>query len=134
MKLIVIFALLALSSAAGAGERAKADVRCTPTGLKLVYDCTIMLIKRNGGEPITGAKIVVRAAMASMPMAHNVAPVEAKAMGRPGAYHARIRLQMPGEWTLSIDVGGPLRDRLVKKLWFGAMGTMKHGKGKMKHQ
>lgn len=134
MKLIVIFALLALSSAAGAGERARVDVNCTPTGRKLVYDCTIMLMKRNGGEPIVGAKIVVKPAMPSMPMAHNVAPVEAKAMAKPGAYHARIRLQMHGQWTLSIDVSGPLRDRLVKKLRFGAMGAMKHGKGKMKRQ
>jgi hypothetical protein len=41
---------------------------------------------------------------------------------------------MHGEWTLSLDVSGPLRDRLVKKLRFGAMGAMKHGGGKPKHQ
>lgn len=132
--LVAICAMLALSPAAGAGERAKADVSCTVAGQKLVYDCTIMLMKRNSGEPIAGAKIVVKPAMPSMPMAHNVAPVEAKATAKPGAYHVRIRLQMHGEWTLSLDVSGPLRDRLVKKLRFGEMGAMKHGKGKMKHQ
>ncbi len=41
---------------------------------------------------------------------------------------------MHGEWALTIDVRGPLRDRLVKKLRFGAMGAMKHGGGKMKRE
>ena len=132
MKLIAIFAVLALSSAASAGERAKADVSCKATGEKLVYDCVIMLMKMKSGDPIAGAKIVVKAAMPSMPMAHNVVAVNAKARGRPGAYHARIRIQMHGEWALTMDVSGPLRDRLVKKLQFGAMGAMKHGGGKMK--
>ena len=132
MRFLAIFAVLVLSSAASAGERAKADVSCKATGQKLVYDCTIMLTNRKSGEPIAGAKIVVKAAMPSMPMAHNVAPVEAKTMAKPGAYHARIRIQMHGEWALTIDVSGPLRDRLFKTLRFGAMGAMKHGGGKRK--
>ena len=125
MKLIAIFAVLALSSAASAGERAKADVSCKATGEKLVYDCVIMLMKMKSGDPIAGAKIVVKADMPSMPMAHNVAPVNAMAMGKPGSYHARLKLDMHGEWALTIDISGPLRDRLVNKLQLGEVGTMK---------
>jgi hypothetical protein len=39
---------------------------------------------------------------------------------------------MQGEWALTLDVSGPLRDRLVKKLQLGEMGAMKHDGG-MKH-
>ncbi len=129
--LIAILAMLALSSAAGAGDRAKANVGCQATGEKLVYDCMIMLVNHKSGAPIPGAKIVLKADMPSMPMAHNVAPVKAMAMGQPGSYQARIKLQMYGEWALTMDVSGPLRDRLVKKLQLGEMGTMKHEQGMM---
>ncbi len=126
--------MLVLSSAASAGERAKADVDCKATGEKLVYDCTIMLMNKTSGDPIPGAKILVKAAMPSMPMAHNAPPVTAKAMGEPGNYHARLKLEMHGEWALTIDISGPLRDRLVKKVQLGEMGTMKHGEGEVKHE
>ena len=132
--LIAFSTVLALSSAASAGDRAKADVRCQATDEKLVYDCMIMLTNQKSGDPIQGAKIVVKADMASMPMAHNVAPVNAMAMGKPGSYQARIKLEMQGEWNLTMDVSGPLRDRLVKKLRFGEMGTMKHGEGMPKSE
>ena len=131
---IAISTMLVLSSAASAGERAKADVDCKATGEKLVYDCMIMLMNKKSGDPIPGAKILVKADMPSMPMAHNAPPVTAKAMGKPGNYHARLKLEMHGEWALTIDVSGPLRDRLVKKLQLGEMGTMKHGEGEMKHE
>ena len=130
--LIAIFAMLALPWAAIAGDRAKADVGCKATSEKLVYDCMIMLLNKKSGNPIPGAEIVVKADMPSMPMAHNAAPVNAKAIGKPGRYHARIKLEMHGEWALTIDVSGPLRDRLIKKLQFGAMGAMKHGEAKPK--
>ncbi len=126
---IAISAMLVLSSAAGAGERARADVDCKATGEKLIYDCTIVLMNKKSGDPIPGAKIVVKADMPSMPMAHNAPPVTAKAVGKPGNYHARLKLEMQGEWALTLDVSGPLRDRLVKKLQLGGMGTMKHGAG-----
>ncbi len=132
--LIAILAMLALSSAASAGERAKADVGCKATGEKLVYDCMIVLMNKKSGDPIPGAKIVVKADMPSMPMAHNVAPVNAMAMGKPGSYHARLKLKMHGEWALTIDISGPLRDRLVKKLQLGEMGTMKHGEAMPKSE
>ena len=132
--LIAISAMLVLSSSAGAGDRAKAEVGCQATGEKLVYDCMIMLMDYKSGDPIPGAKIVLKAHMPSMPMAHNVTPVKAMAMGKPGSYHARIKLDMHGEWALTMDVSGPLRDRLVKKLQFGKMGEMQHGEGMPKSE
>lgn len=129
---IAIATIFLLSSLADAGERAEAEVDCQMTGEKLVYDCMIMLRNKASGDPIPGAKIVVKADMPSMPMAHNVAPVTATAKGKPGSYHARMQLEMHGEWALTLDVSGPLRDRLVKKLQLGAMDAMKHGEG-MKH-
>ncbi len=131
---IAISTMLVLSSAAGAGERAKADVDCKATAEKLVYDCTIVLMSKNSGEPIPGAKISVKANMPSMPMAHNAPPVTAMATGKPGNYHARLTLEMLGEWALTLDVSGPLRDRLVKKLQLGEMGTMTHGEAKPKSE
>ncbi len=131
---IAASAMLVLSSAASAGERAKADVDCKATGEKLVYDCMIMLMNKKSGDPILGAKILVKADMPSMPMAHNAPPVTAKAMGKPGNYPARLTLEMHGEWALTIDVSGPMRDRLVKKLQLGEMGTMQHGEAMPKSE
>lgn len=127
--LIAISALLALPLTVGAGDRAKAEIDCKATGDKLVYDCMIMLMDHKSGAPIPGASIVVKADMPSMPMAHNMAPIDAMAMGEPGSYRARIKLEMHGEWALTMDVSGPLRDRLVERLQFGEMGAMKHGEG-----
>jgi hypothetical protein len=53
-----------------------------------------------------------------MPMAHNVKPVKAKPGAAPGEYAARIELEMFGEWALRLNVRGPARDVIVKKLDF----------------
>jgi hypothetical protein len=131
---IAISTMLVLSSATSAGERAKAEVACKAADEKLVYDCMIVLLNKSNGDPIPGAKISVKANMPSMPMAHNVPPVPATAMGEPGNYHARLKLDMHGEWALTLDISGPLRDRLVKKLQLGEMGAMKHGEAMPKSE
>ena len=125
-----------------AGERAKADVQCRQTDRDLVYDCTIVLIGKTSGKPLTGAEIVIKADMPSMAMAHNVRPVTATAGQMPGHYNATLELAMYGEWALTLDVSGPTRDRVIRKLQFGkAMAhggrqpgkdDMMHGKGGMK--
>lgn len=112
-------ALMAGGPALG-GERVVADVSCAPAAEKLTYDCTIMLKGKKSGEPVEGAEIVVKADMPSMPMAHNVRPVRAAPGSKPGHYTATLELEMLGEWALTLDVGGPTRDRVVKKLDFGA--------------
>ncbi len=148
MKQRIILPLLAAASllvaaSAGAAERAKAKVDCKEAGEKHVYDCTIMLTGKKSGKPMDGAKITIGADMPSMAMAHNIRPVTAEPMGKPGMYHARIHLAMHGEWALKLDVSGPTRDRIVHVMRFGGdmqdgagmkgdMGGMKHGSGGMK--
>ena len=118
---------LMASGAAWAGERVAADVSCTPAGEDLTYDCMIMLKGKKSGGPVEGAEVVVKADMPSMPLAHNVRPVKAAPGSMPGHYTATLELEMLGEWALTLDVTGPTRDRVVKKLDFGA------GAGKMEH-
>ncbi len=137
--MIAAAAIMALPTMAAAGERPKADVACTETGERLVYDCMIMLTGKKSGKPVQGAEIVVKPDMPSMPMAHNVPAVKAMPMGKPGSYHAKLHLEMHGEWVLTMDVSGPVRDRLIEKMKFGEMaadgeqGKMEHGEhGKMK--
>lgn len=103
-----------------AGERANAKVDCKPTDQKLVYDCMIMLSGKKSGTPMDGAQFTVKADMPSMPMAHNVKPVKAMPAGKPGMYHARIELEMFGEWALKLDVASPVRDTIIRKMHFGA--------------
>ena len=125
-------ALSVLPALAVAGERVKADIDCAATDKALVYDCMIMLQGKNSGQPIDGAEIVVSPSMPSMPMAHNVRPVTAMPMGGPGSYHARIELQMYGQWALTLDVSGPTRDRVVETLQFGDVKADAGDHGKMK--
>lgn len=61
--------------------------------------------------------------MRSMPMAHNVKPVTAKATGTPGEYHARLTLEMYGDWALQLKIGGPIRDQLVEVRNFDEKGS-----------
>ena len=122
-------AALLVAASAGAAERAKAKVDCKEAGEKHVYDCTIMLTGKKSGKPMDGAKITIGADMPSMAMAHNIRPVTAEPMGKPGMYHARIKLDMLGEWALKMDISGPTRDRIIHVMRFGRGMDMKHGMG-----
>ncbi len=122
---------------AWATERPRADVECTPTDQKLVYDCMIMLTGKKSGAAMDRVEFTVKADMPSMPMAHNMKPVKAMPVGKPGMYHARIELGMYGEWALKMDISSPARDTIIHKMHFGASKgesgspDMKHGKHKM---
>ena len=109
---------LFLVAAPAAAQRLAADVDCKPTKHDLVYDCRIALKEAKSGKPVNGAEVSVGADMPSMPMAHNVKPVKAKPGAAPGEYEARIELEMFGEWALELNVRGPARDVIVKKLDF----------------
>ena len=127
---LVVAGLAQLPVFAGANERKAAEVECAPVEQEaLVYDCTIALTGRKSGAPIADAEFTVGADMPSMPGAHSVRPVSAEPHGAPGTYRARIELEMTGEWALRLDFARPARDRLVKKLHFGAM----EGHGGHKH-
>ena len=118
--MIRLLAALALLAAAlpAAAQRLAADVDCKPTKHDLVYDCRIALKEAKSGKPVSGAEVSIGADMPSMPMAHNVKPVKAKPGAAPGEYDARIELEMYGEWALKLNVRGPARDVIVKKLDF----------------
>ena len=107
-----------------AAERAKAMVTCQPTDAKLEYECIIMLSGRKSDKPISGAKILVSADMPSMAMAHNMRPVQAVPMGKPGMYKMRIRVEMMGEWALRLKISGPMRDLVITKYNFGTRHGM----------
>ncbi len=117
IRLAAALALLA-AAAPAAAQRLGADVDCRPTKHDLVYDCRIALKESKSGKPVSGADVSVGADMPSMPMAHNVKPVKAKPGAGPGEYEARIELEMYGEWALKLNVRGPTRDVIVKKLDF----------------
>jgi hypothetical protein len=116
----------ALAAAAAAGlpatavaqVRAKADVACQPTTTALQYDCTITLTNARTNEPLSGVTLTVGADMPSMPMMHNVRPVNAAPGEGPGSYHARLMLEMHGDWMLQLNLSGPLRDRVVTMVRF----------------
>ena len=127
---LALSATLMASGLALAGERVAADVSCTATAEKLTYDCTIMLKGKKSGEPVEDADVIVKADMPSMALAHNVPPVKAAPGSMPGHYSAQLELEMHGEWALTLDVSGPTRDRVVKKLYFGTdAGQAEHMHG-----
>jgi hypothetical protein len=109
--------LLALTSPAAA-QRVQADLECAFTGTDFVYDCVIRL-----KPPQRGVRISVGADMPSMPMAHNIKPVRAKPGKAPGEYHARLDLEMPGEWAVKLRLSGAARDVLVLHYTFTESGT-----------
>ena len=101
-----------------AGIRAKADVACQPAADILQYDCTIRLTNSRTNEPLTGVTLMVGADMPSMPMMHNVRPVQATPGQESGTYQARLVLEMHGDWALQLNLSGPVRDRVVTVIRF----------------
>ena len=100
-----------LAPAAVHAQRPQADLECRFTGTDFVYDCVVRM--RRAGQPLERLEITVGADMPSMPMAHNVTPVKAKAGRLPGEYLARLDLEMQGEWAVKLRLGGPVSDQLV---------------------
>ena len=118
---VIIIAVFFVYSTSGAQarERAIADIKCKPSHTKLSYHCNLILKYKASGKPIAGAKILIKADMPSMPMAHNLPLVPAQPANLSGHYKAELKLEMYGEWALTIDISHPFRDRLIKKLNFG---------------
>jgi len=110
--------MLLIASPAVAAERLRADLACRPVaGDEFAYDCAIKLSDAQG-KPVQGAEITVGADMPSMPMAHNVAPVQAKPGTNPGTYDARLELEMHGEWAVKMRLSKPRSDQFVRRLRF----------------
>jgi hypothetical protein len=110
--------MVSFGSGQAAGVKAKAEVSCSATPKPLEYDCTIKLSDSRSGAALTGLEVTVGADMPSMPMAHNVKPAKAMPGSEPGTYRARIKLEMHGDWVVKVDLGGPVRDRIVKSMRF----------------
>ena len=133
--LLCISAYLISFSTIKVFAKTMSEVQCNGTEEKLVYECKIYLTDMKTKEKLSEAKFLVSADMPSMPGAHNVKPVMAHSMGL-GIYHARLKLEMYGEWVLKMDFTKPRRDRIVKKMIFGGQGhEMSHDQnGKHKHK
>ena len=136
MRGLVVIRAIAFAAAAGlaataalAADRVAAAVDCRATGDVLVYDCIIKLRNARTSEPLEQASLTVGADMPSMPMAHNVRPVVAKATGTPGEYQARLTLEMYGDWAVRLKIGGPLQDQLVEMKSFNEKGSGPRRKG-----
>jgi YtkA-like len=112
-----------LATAALAADRVAAVVDCKATADVLVYDCIIKLSNARTSVPLEQASLTVGADMPSMPMAHNVRPVIAKATGAPGEYQARLALEMYGDWAVRLRIAGPLKDQLVEMRNFDEKGA-----------
>ena len=121
--IMFIGAIAALAAPAQAADRARAAIDCKATPEKLVYDCTIKLTNARTAAPLEQAAVTVGADMPSMPMAHNIRPVTAKATGTPGEYQARLALEMYGDWAVRLKIAGPLRDQLVEVKNFHEAGS-----------
>ena len=124
--LLTITLIFAYSSVSFAADRANINIKCEPTPENLVYDCILKVMSKKSGALLDGAVVMVKADMPTMAMAHNVPIVEAVKGDRPGHYNARMNLKMHGDWALTIDISGPFRDRVVKKLKFGSPMVVKH--------
>lgn len=119
MRWLAVF--LALVCGQASAQKLNAKLDCRYTGTDFVYDCKIAL--ERGGQPLSGAQITVGADMPSMPMAHNIKPVQATPTGTPGEYRARLDLEMTGEWAVKLRIAGPVRDQLVLHYTFTESGT-----------
>ena len=108
-----VFAFLILSALPAFAQRVRAELACTLTRTDFIYDCTIRLAR--DGQPLPGAAITVGADMPSMPMAHNVKPVNAVPGEQPGEYRARLELEMSGQWAVKLRLSGPVRDQIIVK-------------------
>ena len=113
---VIFFTALLLATAPAYAQRVHAGIDCKPAKGLMPYDCIIRLSR--SGKPLEGARVSVGADMPSMPMAHNVKPVKASPGGKPGEYHARIELEMSGEWALKLRLSGPVRDQIIVKKTF----------------
>ena len=107
--------LLLCSAAPAAAQKPTLDLQCVAYGKGPLLECT-MRLRAPGGGPLEQAKVTLNAGMPSMPMAHTIKPVAAGATGQAGEYRAVLQLEMHGVWAIEIDIAGPPRDRLVRRL------------------
>jgi len=92
-----------------------ARVSCVPETHLLRQLCTVTLTDRNTGRNLDGATVTLSADMPSMPLAHSVRPVRAKA-GGGGIYSGVLELEMTGRWVIAVRITGPVSDQITHTL------------------
>jgi hypothetical protein len=80
-----------------------------------MLECLVK-VQRRDGTTLNNIQMTLGALMPSMPMAHTIRPVKAAPTGNPGEYKAVLELQMPGVWTVEIDLSGTVRDKVARNL------------------
>ncbi|TMV04258.1 FixH family protein [Ruegeria sediminis] len=111
LKTIVTFGALIAVTGPALADRLQAEADCSPSDADLTYECVFHLSR--GGEPVEDAVFTVKPDMPSMPMAHNIEPVAASFEDSTGAYRAKLKLDMHGQWALRLDVSAPARDVVI---------------------
>lgn len=109
---LLVCTLLVACTGGGAAPRVNAELSCVSYGDGPQLDCTVLL--RQARAPLANAQVKLGAHMPSMPMAHSVRPIVARATTSPGEYQAVLTLEMEGTWAVEIDIAGSVRDRVVK--------------------
>lgn len=104
-----------MAAAAARSARPQVELECASFGDGPQLECLVRL-RTADGAPLRDAQVTLGASMPSMPMAHSVRPVAAGATERPGEYRGVLRLEMTGVWAVQVDVGGSVRDRVVRSL------------------
>ena len=91
------------------------QLHCLAWGTGPMLECTADIRQRDG-SPLQDAQVTLGALMPSMPMAHTVKPVQARATGKPGQYRGTLELEMLGVWSVEVDIRGPARDKSAHSL------------------
>lgn len=114
---ILVFVIVGAPMAIARCELADLQVTATlqPTSENLKRTLTIHVLDKHG-KPVTDAKVKVNLDMPSMPMAHHMAPLALQATDKPGVYASTVKFNMLGEWAARIDISGPIKQSVVRKL------------------
>lgn len=112
---MLLCGLFAVACSAPAPPAVSATVSCVPETHALRQICAVALTDRATGQPIEGVTVTLSADMPSMPLAHSVSPVSAKAVG-PGLYSGTLELEMRGRWVVAVRISGPVTDQLTHTL------------------
>ncbi|MCK0103239.1 FixH family protein [Pseudohalocynthiibacter sp. F2068] len=116
MKFILTIAIslivLSSQSPALARERLAAGFvkQITRSESGLEYSYNFVITNLSSGEPVNGVVMEVTTDMPAMPGAHHMPAKIAEPSGEPGMYIATIDFDMPGKWTLKLNISEPYRD------------------------
>ena len=91
---------------ASASRSLDVSVVCAPSNAVLVYRCSVRVRHAETGAPISVPTGSIKFDMPSMPMAHNIPPIELKTDSNGSMDGWTVKLDMLGKWRIRVDVGG----------------------------